>query len=101
TILSGVTRDSVIQLLKEFGLTVEERKLSIDEIENAYQTGTLKEVFGTGTAATISMIRELCYKDFVMNFEVDKWKVAPEIKRRMGAIKNGTGEDKFGWMVKA
>ncbi|HEV2830960.1 MAG TPA: branched chain amino acid aminotransferase, partial [Hanamia sp.] len=60
-----------------------------------------KEVFGTGTAATISMIRELCYKDLVMKFDVEKWKVAPEIKSRMSAIKNGTAEDKFGWMVKA
>lgn len=101
TILAGVTRDSVIRLLHEMGLVVEERKLSIDEIEEAYKLGTLKEVFGTGTAATISMIRELCYKDFVMKFDVEKWKVAPEIKARMVAIKNGTAEDKFGWMVKA
>lgn len=101
TILAGVTRDSVIRLLSEMGLEVEERRLSIDEIEEAFKLGTLKEVFGTGTAATISMIRELCYKDFVMKFDVEKWKVAPEIKSRMVAIKNGTAEDKFGWMVKA
>src|SRR5688572_5525551 len=69
TILSGVTRDSAITLLKEAGFTVEERQLSIDEIIDAYKSGLLYEVFGTGTAATISMIKELRYKDFVMSFE--------------------------------
>ncbi len=100
TILAGVTRDSVIQLLKELGLEVEERKLGIDEIADAYKKGTLREVFGTGTAATISKIKELRYKDFVMNFNTEKWEIAPEIKKRMDAIKQGTVEDRYGWMVK-
>lgn len=100
TILAGVTRDSAIQLLKELGLEVEERKLSIDEIVEAYKKGTLSEVFGTGTAATISKIKELRYKDFVMNFDTDKWKIAPEIKIRMADIKEGHVADRFGWMVK-
>ena len=100
TILAGVTRDSVIQLLKELGLDVEERQLSIDEIEEAYKKGTLREVFGTGTAATISKIKELCHRDLVMTFDTDQWEVAPEIKKRMTAIKEGIAEDKYGWMVK-
>ena len=68
TILEGVTRQSTITLLKEMGLTVEERPLSIDDIIDAYKAGVLYEVFGTGTAATISLIKELRYKDFVMQF---------------------------------
>lgn len=100
TILAGVTRDSVIQLLKEMGLNVEERNLSIDEIEEAYKQGTLKEVFGTGTAATISFIKELRYEDFVMTFETEKWKVGTEVKRRMSAIKEGKAPDTYGWLVK-
>ena len=100
TILAGVTRDSVIQILKDMGMKVEERRLGIDEIEDAYHKGTLTEIFGTGTAATISMIKELRYKDSVMTFETEKWKVAPEVKRRMNAIKEGVAEDKYGWMVK-
>ena len=63
TILAGVTRDSAITILKEMGYTVEERELSIDEIMAAYKAGNLQEVFGTGTAATISMIKELKYKE--------------------------------------
>jgi branched-chain amino acid aminotransferase len=100
TILAGVTRDSVITILKEIGLKVEERPISIDEIIDAYKTGTLKEVFGTGTAATISKIKELKYKDFVMQFDVDKWTNSPEVKRRMDAIKYGTAADIHGWMYK-
>jgi branched-chain amino acid aminotransferase len=100
TILAGVTRDSVIQLLHEKGFTVEERALAIDEIVSAYKEGTLSEVFGTGTAATISMIKELKYKDFVMNFDVEKWEVAPSIKERMTDIKEGRAGDKYNWLVR-
>lgn len=100
TILAGVTRDSVIQLMKELGLEVEERKLSIDEIVDAYKAGTLKEVFGTGTAATISKIKELCYRDLTMKFDTDNWKISAEIISRMNAIKANKAEDRYGWMVK-
>ena len=99
TILAGVTRDSVIQLLKELRLEVEERKLSIDEITDAYKKGTLREVFGTGTAATISKIKELRYKDFVMKFDTESWEIAPEIKKRMDEIKEGRVIDRYGWMI--
>ena len=99
TILGGVTRDSTIRLLEEMGLTVEERDLSIDEIVSAHKEGTLKEVFGTGTAVTISMIKELRYQDYVMKFDVDSWKVAPEVKNNMDAIKDGSAEDRFNWMT--
>jgi branched-chain amino acid aminotransferase len=100
TILSGVTRESVITLLKETGLNVEERSLSIHEIVDAYKAGNLHEAFGTGTAATISMIKELCYKDFVMEFDVDSWKVAPQIKQRMTDIKLGNAPDIYNWIFK-
>ncbi len=100
TILAGVTRNSVIQILKEMGMQVEERRLSIDEIEDAYKKGNLNEIFGSGTAATISFVKELRYKDFEMKLDTEKWKVSPEIKKRMKAIKEGKAVDKFGWMVK-
>ncbi len=99
TILAGVTRDSVIELLKAMGLEVEERAISIDEITEAYKTEELKEVFGTGTAATISKIKELRYKDFIMEFDTNTWQTCPEVKRRLDAIKYGTAADEFSWMV--
>ena len=98
TILAGVTRDSTITLLKEMGYDIEERKLSIDEIMDAYKQGTLKEIFGTGTAATISYIKELKYRDFVMTFDVKSWTIAPEVKLRMDAIKYGESPDTHQWM---
>ena len=100
TILAGVTRDSTMVLLTEMGFEVEERELSIDDIMDAYNAGILYEVFGTGTAATISFIRELCYKDFVMKFDTDNWKTAPELKRKLNAIRYGQEQDTRGWMYK-
>jgi len=100
TILSGVTRESTMQVLQDIGFKVEEKKINIDSIIDAYKSGHLFEVFGTGTAATISMIKELRYKDFVMQFPVDQWKTAPEVKKRLDEIREGRSPDKHGWMFK-
>ena len=99
TILAGVTRDTAITVLKEMGLTVEERKISIDELVDAYDAGTLKEVFGTGTAATISLIEKLKYKEKVLTFDLNKLAVAPELKNRLDDIRTGKSSDTHGWMV--
>ncbi|MBS1733771.1 MAG: branched-chain amino acid aminotransferase [Bacteroidetes bacterium] len=100
TILAGVTRDSAIAVLKDMGFTVEERDLSINDIIDAYHAGVLYEVFGTGTAATISLIKELKYKDFSMKFDIDRWRTAPELKKRLNDIRYGKAADKYGWMYK-
>jgi branched-chain amino acid aminotransferase len=99
TILAGVTRDSVMTIIRELGLTVEERSLSIDEIIEAHKRGDLKEVFGTGTAATISTIRELRYKDYSMTFDIDSWQTVPAIRERMNRIRYGKDPDVYGWMM--
>jgi branched-chain amino acid aminotransferase len=100
TILDGITRQSSITLLKEMGFKVEERPLSIDDIIDAYKAGLLYEVFGTGTAATISFIKELRYKDFVMQFDIENWKTAPTLKKWLTDIREGRREDKYNWMQK-
>ncbi|MCW3088341.1 MAG: branched-chain amino acid aminotransferase [Sediminibacterium sp.] len=100
TILAGVTRDSVIVVLREMGLEVVERKISIDELISAHTSGQLREVFGTGTAATISMIKQLRYKDYEMHFDTDKWTTAPEVKIRLNAIREGRTPDTHGWLYK-
>ena len=99
TILAGVTRDTAITVLNEMGLTVEERKISIDELVEAYDAGSLKEVFGTGTAATISLIEKLKYKEKVLSFNLDLLTVAPELKSRLDDIRTGKTIDSHGWMV--
>lgn len=100
TILAGVTRDSVITILKDMGIPVEQKRVNLEEVVKAYEAGQVTEIFGTGTAATISLIREVKYKDAVMLFQEDNWKIAPEIKKRMDAIKDCTAEDKHGWMYR-
>jgi branched-chain amino acid aminotransferase len=100
TILNGVTRQSAITLLNEMGFKVEERPLSINEIIEAHKAGILYEVFGTGTAATITMIKELKYKDYVMQFDTDKWRTSPMLKKWLTDIREGRREDKYGWMWK-
>lgn len=98
TILNGVTRNTVITLLKEKGVQVEERKISIDELIEAHKKGLLQEVFGTGTAATISMIEKLKYKDYVMEFNVESFKISAGIKQTLNGIRNGSIQDTHGWM---
>ncbi|HSF44595.1 MAG TPA: branched-chain amino acid aminotransferase [Chitinophagaceae bacterium] len=100
TILAGVTRDSAITILREMGLQVKEQPLSIDKIVEAHKAGELKEAFGAGTAATISFIRELCYRDHVMHFDTDTWKIAPELKKRLNAIREGAVEDTHSWLFR-
>ena len=63
TILPGVTRDSALALLRDWGLCVSERPVAIDEVIAASEAGTLHEVWGTGTAAVISPVGELSYQD--------------------------------------
>lgn len=100
TILAGITRDSVMTILEDMGLKVEEKPVSVDMLIDAYKKGQLREVFGTGTAATVSLIRELKYKDLVMEFDTAKWTITPEIKNRLDAIREGRSTDKHGWLYK-
>jgi len=100
SILPGVTRDSVIHLLKQWGLTVSERKISIEELYEAYKDGTLEEAFGTGTAAVISPIGQLSWqsKHMIIN-EGKTGPIAKKVYDTITNIQNGTTEDSFGWMT--
>lgn len=99
TILEGVTRLSTMTLLQEMGLKVEERPLGMDEVLSAYEKGELKEVFGTGTAATISSIKELFYKGKSLTFDTRQWTIAPAIKKQITDIREGRAADTHGWMM--
>ena len=100
TVLKGVTRDSAITLLREMGYVVEERNLSVDEIVEAHKKGLLQEVFGVGTAAVVSFIIKLTYKDYSMDFDLDKLKVAPSLKQHLNDIRVGNVADKHNWLMK-
>jgi branched-chain amino acid aminotransferase len=100
TILEGVTRDSVVKVAGDMGITVEEREVSIDELVEAYKTGEFTEAFGSGTAATIAKIEEINYQNFIMNFNPLNQPVADELKKRLTDIRDGLVPDTRGWMVK-
>lgn len=99
TILAGVTRDSVITLLREKGITVEERPLSIDEIAEAYKAGQLREAFGTGTAASIAPIATLTYHDDTMKLPpIETWEVSNWLNKELSDIRYGRKADTHGWI---
>ncbi len=100
SILPGITRNSVITLCKEWGLEVEERKISVDELIEAQKSGKLEECFGSGTAAVISPVGTLRYKDDVMQIgDGTTGALSQKLYDTVTGIQNGTVEDKFGWVV--
>lgn len=101
TILAGVTRDSVIQLARDWGMMVEERKVSIKEIFDAHKNGKLQEAFGVGTAATIAHIVTIGFegKDYELP-PIEKRKFSPKIDQALRDIRKGRVEDKFRWVIK-
>lgn len=101
SILPGITRDSIIKLLRHNGEVVEERKISIDEIYEAADNNKLEEVFGTGTAAVISPVGELFdgkKKVVINNFETGE--ATKKIYNQLTGIQLGKVEDPFNWVHK-
>lgn len=101
TILAGITRDSVIQLLKDWGVPVREERITIMDIKKAYDEGRLDEVFASGTAAVISPVGELKWKEHDMiinNNEIGE--ISQRIYDTVTGIQNGTMEDTHNWVVK-
>ncbi len=101
TILDGLTRRSVLEIAKDWGMEVEERKISVEEIVTAFENGSIVEAFGTGTAATIAPISYIHYdgQDYFLpesNNELFSTKVLNYLK----SYKKGMIEDKFSWLKK-
>lgn len=101
TILAGITRDSTIELLKSMGVKVTERRISIEEIYEAHEKGTLEEAFGTGTAAVISPIGELNWNGNIIQINDGKiGEISSKVYNSITGIQSGKLEDTFGWTVK-
>jgi branched-chain amino acid aminotransferase len=99
TILAGVTRDSVLHLLKSWNVPCEERRISIEEVAEAHRVGTLEEVFGAGTAAVISPVGLLQYKGKDMTISDGKTgPLARKLFDEMTAIQWGKRPDPFNWI---
>jgi len=98
-ILNGVTRRSVMQLAKDKGITLEERRISVQEIIEAAKSGELMEIFGSGTAAVIVPIKGFKHKDFVHELPVLENSYATQMIENLKDIQYNRVEDKHGWRV--
>lgn len=98
SILPGITRKSCLEVLRKEGYTVNERLLSVDELAAAMENGTLEEAWGCGTAAVVSPIGELCYKDkkYIIN-DGKIGTVTQHLYDTLTGIQWGKIEDSFGW----
>ena len=99
SILSGITRMSVIELLTDKCFKVTERPITIEEIIEAFNNGTLEEAFGTGTAVGIAMIEEIRFKDITIHVS-DENPVGQMVSDTLNGIRSGNLEDKHHWMNK-
>jgi branched-chain amino acid aminotransferase len=101
TILRGITRETFITILKEWGYIVEDRLLSIAEIADAYGRGALQECFGAGTAAVVSHVSEITWRDRKMELsEVDELSrpVGTRLKKYINRLRMGLEPDVHGWL---
>jgi branched-chain amino acid aminotransferase len=101
TILAGVTRDSVLTIARDMGMNVEERRINIDELVFAAEKGILKDAFGTGTAATIAHIAQICYKGIDYHLPpVESRTVSNLIKENLQKIRKAELPDLHNWVIK-
>lgn len=101
SVLPGITRKSALEICKKRGYKVSERRISIEEIAEAYDAGKLDEVFGTGTAAVISPVGHLKWGDKIMTINNNEiGPVSQMLYDTMTGIQWGKIEDEFGWIVK-
>ena len=101
TILPGITRDSVLKLANHWGLNISERPISIEEVIHGCESGSLKEVFATGTAAVISPVGEICYKnDDHMVGDGQTGELSQKLYHDITDIQYGRREDPFGWRLR-
>ncbi len=98
-ILKGITRFSFIQILRERGCRVTERPIAIDEVFEAHAQGTLKEVFGAGTAAVASTVGLIAHKDRKIELDTSLTPIAQMLKTEINGLRSGKVRDSRGWTV--
>ena len=101
SILPGLTRDSVIRLVKDWGMKMSERSLTIDEVIDAAKNERLKEAFGAGTAAVISPVGQMTYKG--KDYSVaggEMGELSQRLYNEIVAIQYGEKEDPYGWRIR-
>ena len=98
TILRGITKRSILEIASSWGIAVEERKVSVEEVIQALRDGTMQDAFGAGTAATLAQIDIIGYKDEVFKLPaMENRTLSNRIKEHLDALKIGKVKDTFGW----
>jgi branched-chain amino acid aminotransferase len=100
SILGGITRDSIVTLAEDNGIKVEQRKILISEVVDAYKNGTLKEAFGTGTAVTVNPINTITFREERMVIKTQDDSFALKLKKQLQSIQKGKATDTYGWTSK-
>ena len=100
SILGGITRDSIITLAESSGIVVEQRRILITEIVEAYNKGTLKEAFGTGTAVTVNPIKSITFREDKMELRTQEDSFALKLKTELQGIQKGSIVDIRNWTSK-
>jgi len=98
-ILDGVTRKSILEMAKFNGIQTQVRKLTVDELMEAEKQGSLKEIFGAGTAAVVSLISHFGYKDKVYELPKVEDSYASSFKKQLMDLQYNKSQDPFGWRV--
>ncbi|MEN9489096.1 MAG: hypothetical protein RL494_1361, partial [Bacteroidota bacterium] len=98
--LDGITRKSLLDLAKREGIAVDVRPILVSEIVEAAQNGSLKEIFGAGTAAVVNPIIGFSYQDVYYELPKIENSMALDLKEKLTNIQYKTAEDTFGWTVK-
>jgi branched-chain amino acid aminotransferase len=100
TILKGTTKRSVLDVAKSWGIPVEERKVSVEEVVNGLKDGSITEIFGAGTAATIAHIVKVGFRDEILDVPaIEGRDFSIKVKKYLDDLKAGKVEDTFGWLL--
>ena len=99
TILPGVVRDSVITLLREMDVVVNERSIGIEDLVSAYKSKSLSEAFGVGTAATVAPIEMIRYRTHDIQLPTKAQSIAERVREKLIAIRTGREPDVHGWLM--
>ena len=100
SILGGITRDSILTLARDKGIKVEERRIPITEVIEAFNSGILNEAFGTGTAVAVNPINSITFRDDRMVIKERADSFALKLKQKLQAIQKGSNVDLYDWTSK-
>jgi len=101
TILKGTTKRAVLEVAASWGMPIEERKVSVEEVITGIKDGSITEVFGAGTAATIAHIVKVGFRDEVLELSsVETRTFSNKVKNYLDDLKSGKVEDTLGWCLK-